>query len=46
LAGVASAVAVFLAGVRDQAYRFAHPDMKGLKISFGTPTVFCEDLHR
>ena len=46
MAGVAVAVAVFLAGVRDQAYRFSHPDIKGLKISFGTPTVFYEELHR
>ena len=30
----------------EHAYRFVHPEMKGLKISFGTPTVYYEELHR
>ena len=30
----------------EQAYRFVGPEIKGLKISFGTPIVFYEELHR
>ena len=30
----------------EHAYRFAHPDVKGLKISFSTTVVYYEELHR
>jgi ABC-type transport system substrate-binding protein len=37
--------ALLLPLFHEQAYRFARPEVEGLAVSFGTPTVAYEDLH-